>query len=94
MEVGIGPVASPDHTTLGCKAPTSIISHEHLTSGPNICSQLCLRRLCAAQPQGAPGKLSFLLLAGLESGGQHQPEHSRYEELCEVALTELGGDIQ
>lgn len=33
MEVGTGPVASPDHNSLGCKAATSIISHEHLTSG-------------------------------------------------------------
>lgn len=88
MEVGTGPIASPDHITLGCKAATSIINHEHLTSGPNICSQPCLRRLCAAQPQGVPGMLSFLLLSGLESRGQRQPEHSRYEELCEVAFSE------
>ena len=34
---------SPERTTSGCKSASSIISRERLTSGPNICSQLCLR---------------------------------------------------
>lgn len=67
MEEGSGPVASPNHTTLGYKAATSIISHEHLTCDPNICSQPRLGCLHAALPQGAPGRPSFLLLAGVKN---------------------------
>lgn len=68
------PSLSPKRTTSGCKSASSIISHERLTSGPNICSQLCLRHL----------------LSGLQQAWRPKPRGSRTPSLPAVLQAARG----
>lgn len=57
-------VASPDHTILVCKAATSIISHEHLTSGPTSVLNCALGVCVQPSPRERPADYPSCFLLG------------------------------